>query len=182
MLLAHVLNPLRWSIGGPHANSGEASFPPTLGAFSPTHILPLGIGQHIVGRPRQNIRNVPLAGTAPTGNRPDQFNPDRINLQVTRDTDGPGQAACRELLTGTPARFKRTGLLVQLSGTKRRNATITGTSPRASVSDTNVWQLAVLPRDEAYCGATPTERSPFFGIAVSSMTSTASLPPTRRSA
>src|SRR6187455_1113968 len=76
--------------------------------------------------------------------------------------------------TGTPARFKRTGLLVQLSGTKRRNATMTGTSPRASVSDTNVWQLAVLPRDEAYCGATPTERSPFFGIAVSSMTSTAS--------
>src|SRR5665648_281826 len=69
--------------------------------------------------------------------------------------------------TGTPARFKRTGLLVQLSGTKRRNATITGTSPRASVSDTNVWQLAVLPRDDAYCGATPTERSPFFGIAVS---------------
>src|SRR6476469_9820147 len=49
--------------------------------------------------------------------------------------------------TGTPARFKRTGLLVQLSGTKRRNATMTGTSPRASVSDTNVWQLAVLPRD-----------------------------------
>ena len=48
--------------------------------------------------------------------------------------------------TGTPACFKRTGLLVQLSGTKRRNAT----SPRASVSDTNVWQLAVLPRDEAY--------------------------------
>src|SRR4029077_6876478 len=64
--------------------------------------------------------------------------------------------------TGTPARFKRTGLLVQLSGTKRRNATMTGTSPRASVSDTNVWQLAVLPRDEAYCGATPTERSPIL--------------------
>src|SRR5712671_5488373 len=99
MLLAHVLDPLRWSIGGPHANSGEASFQPTLGAVSPTHILPLGIGQHIFGRPRQNIRNVPLAGTAPTGDRPDQFNPDRINLQVTRDTDGPGQAACRELLT-----------------------------------------------------------------------------------
>src|SRR2546430_5914364 len=35
--------------------------------------------------------------------------------------------------------------------------------------------LPILPRDEAYCGATPTERSPFFGIAVSSMTSTASL-------
>src|SRR5258707_43039 len=74
------------------------------------------------------------------------------------------------------------GSLVQLSGTKRRNAIITGTSRRASVSDTNVWQLAVLPSVEAYCGATPTERSPFFGIAVSSMTSTASLPPTSRSA
>jgi len=45
------------------------------------------------------IGNVPLAGTTSTGDRPDQFNPDRINLLVTRDTDGPGQAACRELLT-----------------------------------------------------------------------------------
>ena len=32
------------------------------------------------------------------------------------------------------------------SGRKRRSATIIGTSPRASVSDTNVWQFAVLPR------------------------------------
>ena len=35
----------------------------------------------------------------PTGNRPDQFNPDWIHLKVTRDTNGPGQAACREPLT-----------------------------------------------------------------------------------
>jgi hypothetical protein len=42
---------------------------------------------------------MPLAGTAATSNRPDQFNPDRIHLQVTRDPDGPGQAACREPLT-----------------------------------------------------------------------------------
>jgi hypothetical protein len=48
--------------------------------------------------------------------------------------------------------------------------------------DTRVWQLAVLPSAEAYCGATPTECVPFFGIAVSSITSTASLPPTRLSA
>ena len=33
----------------------------------------------------------------------------------------------------------------------------TGTSPPASVSDTRVWQLAVLPSAEAYCAATPTE-------------------------
>ncbi len=99
VLLAHVLDPLRWSIGGPHANSGEASFQPTLGPVSPTYILPLGIGQHVFGRPRQDIRNVPFAGTAPAGNRPDQFYPDRINLQVTGDPDGPGQAAAREPLT-----------------------------------------------------------------------------------
>src|SRR5215468_5572815 len=50
---------------------------------------------------------------------------------------------------------------------------MTGTSPRASVSDTKVWQLAVLPSAEAYCAATPTECVPFLGIAVSSITSTA---------
>jgi hypothetical protein len=52
--------------------------------------------------------------------------------------------------TGTRARFRRDRLLVQLSGRKRRNATITGTSPRASVKDTSVWQFAVLPRADAY--------------------------------
>ena len=34
-------------------------------------------------------------------------------------------------------------LLVQLSGRNNRNASTTGTSPRASVSDTRVWQLEV---------------------------------------
>src|SRR5215467_9870509 len=51
---------------------------------------------------------------------------------------------------GTPARFNRAGLLVQLSGRNSRNASITGTSPRASVSDTRVWQLAVLLSAEAW--------------------------------
>ena len=151
----NIISPICRLKRGP--KRGEASFQPTLGAVSPTHILPLGIGQHVFGRPRQDIRNVPLAGTAPTGDRPDQFNPDRIHLKVTRDTDGPGQAACREPLTerraeavsgicqqqpkrtpaaitrsisasaisglllatrcstGTPARFIRPGLLVQLT-------------------------------------------------------------------
>src|SRR5262249_27595442 len=79
---------------------------------------------------------------------------------------------------GTPARSNRDRLLVQLSGRNNRNASMTGTSPRASVSDTRVWQLAVLPSAEAYCAATPTECVPFLGIAVSSITSTALLPPT----
>src|SRR3981081_2856239 len=35
-----------------------------------------------------------------------------------------------------------------------------------------------LASAEAYCGATPTECAPFLGIEVSSITSTASLPPT----
>jgi hypothetical protein len=39
---------------------------------------------------------------------------------------------------------------------------------RANVSDTRVWQFAVLPNAEAYCAATPTECMPFLGIAVSS--------------
>src|SRR3974390_274418 len=73
-------------------------------------------------------------------------------------------------------------LFVQLSGRNNRNASMTGTSPRASVSETRVWQFAVLPNAEAYCGATPTEYVPFLGSAVSSITSTASLPPTSLSA
>jgi hypothetical protein len=51
MLLAHLLDPLRRSIRGPHANRGEASFQPALAPVTPTHILPLSIGQHhIVNR------------------------------------------------------------------------------------------------------------------------------------
>src|SRR6266403_266029 len=61
---------------------------------------------------------------------------------------------------GTPARSNRLRSLIQLSGRKSRNATMTGTSPLASVSDTRVWQFAVLPSAEAYCAATPTECVP----------------------
>src|SRR5690348_4528039 len=70
---------------------------------------------------------------------------------------------------GTPARSNRARLLVQLSGRNSRSASMTGTAPRASVSDTRVWQFAVLPSAEAYCAATPTECVPFLGIAVSSI-------------
>ena len=88
VLLTHVLDPLRRSIGGPHAKRGEASFQPTLGVAN-SHSATWH-GQHVFGGPRQDVRNVPLAGTAPTGNRPDQFYPDWIHLKVTRDTNGPG--------------------------------------------------------------------------------------------
>ena len=65
VLLAHVLDPLRWSIGGPDAHRSEAGFQPPLGSVSPAYILPLGVGQHVFGRSRQDIRNVPLAGDDP---------------------------------------------------------------------------------------------------------------------
>ena len=76
----------------------------------------------------------------------------------------------------------RSGSSVQVSGRKSRSPTITGTSREASVTETSDWQLDVLPSEEAYCGATPTECCPFFGSAVSSITSTASGPPTSASA
>lgn len=57
-----------------------------------------------------------------------------------------------------------------------------GLEAAASVTETNDWQFAVFPSEDAYCGATPTERSPFFGRQVSSMTRKASSPPTSLSA
>ena len=72
--------------------------------------------------------------------------------------------------------------MIEIVGVLVTAATITGTSPLANVAETSVWQLAVLPRVEAYCAATPTEWLPFFGSAVSSITKTALSPPTSRSA
>lgn len=84
--------------------------------------------------------------------------------------------------SGTPARSIRPASLVRLPGRNRLKAATTGTSRRAKVSETSVRPLAVLPSAEASCGATPTERRPFFAGAVSSTTNTASAPPTRASA
>ena len=55
----------------------------------------------------------------------------------------------------------RAGSLARLSGRDGRNPIITGTSPFASVAETKVWQLAFLPRAEAYCGA-PHRARPLF--------------------
>ena len=40
-----------------------------------------------------------LRGRPRVGNRPDQLDPDRVHLEVTRDANGPGNATCREPLT-----------------------------------------------------------------------------------
>src|SRR3954465_13893705 len=84
--------------------------------------------------------------------------------------------------SGTPAAAQRSGSRVHSSGRNSRSPTGAGTSPPASVSETSAWQLARLPSWPQYCRATPTESVPFFGRAVSSITNTASGPPTRRSA
>jgi hypothetical protein len=62
-----------------------------------------------------------------------------VHLEVTRNTDRAGKFASRE------PRSNRARLLVQLSGNNRK-ASMTGTSPRASVRETSVWQLAVLAK------------------------------------
>ena len=72
------------------------------------------------------------------------------NQRNVHRRQGAGSSLRSQSRSNAPARFNRDRSLVQLSGRKRRNATITGTSPRASVSDTRVWQLAFLPRAEAY--------------------------------
>ena len=52
--------------------------------------------------------------------------------------------------SGTPAPVIWSGSPVQVSGRNSARPTATETSPRASVSDTSVWQLAVLPSVVAY--------------------------------
>src|SRR6516162_3025058 len=99
MLLALILDPLRRSVGDPYANGGKTRFQSTFGPVSPAHILPLGIGEHIFGCCRQDVRNVPLAWTPASSSRPDQLDVDRVHLQVTRDAARPCQPACRKPLS-----------------------------------------------------------------------------------
>ena len=50
VLLTHVPDPLRRSVGGTHTDGGKSGFQRALRAASPAHSLPLGIGQHVFGR------------------------------------------------------------------------------------------------------------------------------------
>src|SRR4051794_10167012 len=69
---------------------------------------------------------------------------------------------------------------IHSSGKYKRRPRQIGTSSWANVVETRTWQLAVLPSWLQYWCATPTECSPFFINGVSSITRTASGPPTRR--
>src|SRR3979409_1979511 len=98
MLLALVPDSLWWSVCDAHTDGGKASFELSFRAGAPTDVLPCGLGQNVVGRHRQNVRNVPLTGTAAPGNRPDHPHIGRVHLEVTRDADRPGKfASCEPL-------------------------------------------------------------------------------------
>src|SRR5262245_59604138 len=98
MLLTLVPDPLRWSVRDPHANSSKTSLELSFGAGAPTDGVPFGMGQHVFRRYRQNIRDVPLSGTTALGNRPDHLHIGRVHLEVSRNTDRPGQlAGCERL-------------------------------------------------------------------------------------
>src|ERR1700719_628938 len=99
MLMALVSDPLWRSVGDPHADSSETSLELSFRAGSPTDGAPFGIGQHVFGRDRQNVWDVPLTGTAAPGNRPHHPHIGRIDLEVARNTDGPAKFASREPLT-----------------------------------------------------------------------------------
>ena len=86
--------------------------------------------------------------------------PKRAPEAITRSISSiaiSGLLSAVRLSSGTRACAMRRGSLVQLSGRNSRSPTITGTSRDARVSETSDWQLAVFPREEAYCGETPTE-------------------------
>src|SRR4051812_10503403 len=76
--------------------------------------------------------------------------------------------------SGTPAAAHRAASSVHACGRNSRKPRGIGTSLAASVSETSAWQFARLPSWPQYCRATPTERVPFFGSAVSSITNAAS--------
>src|SRR5262249_47697493 len=98
MLLTLVPNPLRWSVGDPHANSSKASLGLSFRAGTPTDGVPFDMGQHVFGWYRENVRNVPLTRTTTLGNRPDHPHIGRVHLKVARDTDRPGQfTSCESL-------------------------------------------------------------------------------------
>src|SRR5262249_2117508 len=68
-------------------------------ARAPTDGAPFDIGQHVLGRYRQNVWDVPLTGTTALGNRPDHPHLGRVNLEMPRNADRPRQFASREPLT-----------------------------------------------------------------------------------
>src|SRR5262249_59585793 len=91
-------DPLRWSVGDPHADSSKTSLELSFRSGAPSDVPPSAIGQHVFSRHREDVRNVPLTGTAASGNRPDHLHIGREYLEDPWDTDCPNQFASRDPL------------------------------------------------------------------------------------
>src|SRR5262249_51983375 len=99
MLLALVPDPLWWSIGDPHPDSGETSLELSFRAAAPADGAPFGVGQTMLGRSRYNVRNVPLTRTTAPCDWPDHPYIGRVHLEAPRNTDCPSKLASCEPLT-----------------------------------------------------------------------------------
>src|SRR5258707_13536582 len=67
MLLTLVPDPLRWSVGDPHADSSKTSLELSFRSGAPREVPPSGICQHLFSPHRADVREVPLPGRAPSG-------------------------------------------------------------------------------------------------------------------
>src|SRR5271157_503824 len=65
MLLTFIPYPLRGPVRGAHTDSSKSGFQPTFRPAAPTHSFPLGTGQHVFSRDRQNIWHVPFTWPTP---------------------------------------------------------------------------------------------------------------------
>ena len=126
MLWALVPDPLWWSVGHPHADSSKTSLELSFRSGAPSDVPPSGICQHVFSRHREDVRNVPLTGTAASGNRPDNLHIGRIYLEVPRDTDCPGKFAICEPLAKRRAQPKPASAKTQ---PKRTPAAMTRSIP-----------------------------------------------------
>src|SRR5260221_8621185 len=104
MLLTLVPDPLRWPVGDPHADSSKTSLELSFRSGAPSDVPPSGICQHLFSRHREDVRNVPLTGTAASGNRPKHPHHGRGNPRVHSGHTPPTQFACFLHPTATPPR------------------------------------------------------------------------------
>src|SRR5262249_39889944 len=98
MLLTLVPDPLRRSVGNPHADCSKTSLELSFRPAAPTDGAPSGIGQHVFGCHRQDVRNVPLPGTAASGNGPHHPTTAGLSLGVPRNPARQRTFARREPL------------------------------------------------------------------------------------
>src|SRR5215469_9332098 len=95
VLMTHVTNALRWSIGDPHTHSGEAPFR----AAAPADRAPGRTRKHGLRRDRLAVRDVPLPRATAPGHGEDQRHVGGIDFLMTWDADSPKQTAFTQRLT-----------------------------------------------------------------------------------